>query len=112
MRHDSSLGQSAWSVSSIGDRYHQQPCCYGTHTGSLRLRHFSGITSTWHDIECEEIDPREIDYDGAGVATTRGRPLTHAYQKLGMQVFQRLRADLDPFVAILWRLQWCPGPAP
>ena len=52
----------------------------------------------WHDIECEEIDPREIDYDGAGVATTRGRPLTHAYQKLGMQVFQRLRADLDPFV--------------
>ena len=54
VRHDSSLGQSAWSVSSIGDRYYQQPCCYGTHTGSLRLRHFSGITSTWHDIDCED----------------------------------------------------------
>ena len=53
----------------------------------------------WHDIECAEVDPREIEYDGTGTPTARGRPLTHAYQKLGMQLFQRLRAELEPFVA-------------
>lgn len=52
----------------------------------------------WEDIECDEIDPREIEYDGSGTPSARGRALTHAYQKLGMQVFQRVRADLDPFV--------------
>ncbi len=53
----------------------------------------------WEGVECEEIDPREIEYGGSAEPTARGRPLTHAYQKLGMQPFQRLRADLDPFVA-------------
>ena len=53
----------------------------------------------WHDIEGAEVDPREIEYDGSGTPTARGRPLTHAYQKLGMQLFQGLRAQLDPFVS-------------
>jgi len=53
----------------------------------------------WEDIECEEIDPREIEYSGDGAPSARGRPVSHAYQKLGMQRFQSLRPGLDPFVA-------------
>ena len=53
----------------------------------------------WEGVKCEEIDPREIEYSGKGAPTADGRPLTHAYQKLGMQPFQRMREDLDPFVA-------------
>ncbi len=52
----------------------------------------------WHDIECEEVDPREIRFNGSGDPSVDGRSLTHAYQKLGMQPFQRLRAELGPFV--------------
>ena len=52
----------------------------------------------WEGVECEEIDPREIEYDGS-TPTANGRELTHAYQKVGMQTFQRMRTDLDPFVA-------------
>lgn len=52
----------------------------------------------WEGLECAELDPREIEYEGAGNAMARGKPLTHAYQKLGMRPFQRLRGDLDPFV--------------
>ena len=50
-------------------------------------------------IECEEIDPRELKFGGKGAPTANGRPITHAYQKLGMQRFLELRPDLDPFVA-------------
>ncbi len=64
----------------------------------LELGDFANHVS-WEDIDCAEIDPREIEYGGNGGATVRGRPLTHAYQKLGMQLFQSLREDLDPFVA-------------
>ena len=53
----------------------------------------------WQDIECEEVDPREITYDRSGPPGVRGRRLTHAYQKLGMQPFQRMRSELDAFVA-------------
>jgi hypothetical protein len=53
----------------------------------------------WQDVDCEEIDPREIEYDGSGPARARGRAVTHAYQKLGMQTFQRMRTDLDAYVA-------------
>ena len=53
----------------------------------------------WHDVECEEIDPREIEYDGRGAPRAGGRDLTTAYQKLGMRLFQRIRPRLDAFVA-------------
>ncbi|MDH3424145.1 MAG: hypothetical protein OEN00_14220, partial [Gemmatimonadota bacterium] len=52
----------------------------------------------WEGLECAEVDPREIEYDGSYEPRVRGRAVTHAYQKLGMQPFQKLRADLDPFV--------------
>lgn len=53
----------------------------------------------WHGVECEEIDPREIEYDCNGSPPrARGRRLTHAYQKLGMQRFLRMRPELDGFV--------------
>lgn len=53
----------------------------------------------WRGIECEEIDPREIEYDGTAAPTARGRRLTHAYQKIGMRLFQGMRPELDAFVA-------------
>lgn len=54
----------------------------------------------WEGIECEEMDPREIEYGGNGrPPRARGREVTHAYLKLGMQPFQKLRPRLDPFVA-------------
>lgn len=54
----------------------------------------------WEGIDCDEVDPREIEYGGSscGPPRARGRELTHAYQKLGMQPFQKLRKGLDPFV--------------
>jgi hypothetical protein len=46
------------------------------------------------------MDPREIEYGpGGGAPRAGGREVTHAYQKLGMQPFQKLRPQLDPFVA-------------
>lgn len=54
----------------------------------------------WEGIECEELDPREIEYEANGGAPrARGRKVTHAYLKLGMQPFQKLRPCLEPFVA-------------
>ena len=52
----------------------------------------------WEDVGCEEVDPREIKYDGQGPPSARGRALTHAYQKLGTQPFQRMRPECEPFV--------------
>ncbi len=54
----------------------------------------------WEGIECTEVDPRQICYDPARGPhpTVEGRPVTHAYQKLGMQPFQKHRKDLDCFV--------------
>jgi hypothetical protein len=52
----------------------------------------------WEDVGCEEVDPREIRYDGQGAPTARGRRLSHAYQKIGMQPFQRMRSECEPFV--------------
>ncbi|MBT8489334.1 MAG: hypothetical protein KJO65_10970 [Gemmatimonadetes bacterium] len=54
----------------------------------------------WEGIECDEIDPRQIHYDGVGTGppTVDGRPVTHAYQKLGMQPFRKHRKNLDCFV--------------
>jgi hypothetical protein len=54
----------------------------------------------WEGIDCEELDPREIEYDrpDRGPPRARGRELTHAYQKLGMRPFQTLRGRLEPFV--------------
>lgn len=49
-------------------------------------------------IDCEEIDPRELEGVGGGPPRWKGRPVTHAYLKLGMQSFLRMRDDLDPFV--------------
>jgi hypothetical protein len=51
----------------------------------------------WEGLECEECDPRDIEYSG-GKATVRGRELRHAYQKYGMQRFFEHREDLEPFV--------------
>ena len=53
----------------------------------------------WEGLECEELDPRAIEYSGSGRPTADGREVTHAYQKLGMQPFQRHRHNLDDFVA-------------
>lgn len=54
----------------------------------------------WEGIECEEVDPRDIEYGGAGRPVPRagGREVTHAYQKIGMQSFQRHRKKLEGFV--------------
>lgn len=54
----------------------------------------------WEGIDCSEIDPRQIEYRGSGNGTPMvdGRPVTHAYQKLGMQPFQKHRKSLDCFV--------------
>lgn len=52
----------------------------------------------WEGIDCEEVDPREIEYCGRGTPAARGRPIRYAYQKLGTQCFLRLRAEIDPFV--------------
>ena len=52
----------------------------------------------WEGIDCEEIDPREIEYCGSGSPTARGRPLRYAYQKLGTQRFLRLRSELEAHV--------------
>ena len=54
-------------------------------------------------LDCEEIDPRALTpcttEDGRqGSATPDGRRVTHAYQKLGMQRFLAMRAELGPFV--------------
>lgn len=53
----------------------------------------------WEEIDCEEVDPRQIEYDPANrVPRVNGRTVTHAYQKLGMQPFQKHRKNLEPFV--------------
>lgn len=52
----------------------------------------------WEGIDCDEVDPREIEYRGGGAPRVRGREVTHAYQKLGMQPFQKHREHLDAFV--------------
>lgn len=49
-------------------------------------------------IDCEEVDPRELRQNGDGPPRWNGRPVTHAYLKLGMQSFLRMRRDLDAFV--------------
>lgn len=63
----------------------------------LELRDFAKHVR-WNDIECVAMDPRKVQYNGTGSPTAGGRVLTHVYQKLGMQPFQRLRGELDPFV--------------
>ncbi len=57
----------------------------------------------WEGPECEEIDPREIEFTGDGVPQARGRDVTHAYLKLGMQVFLRIREEVEPFVQAVRR---------
>lgn len=52
----------------------------------------------WEGIECQECDPREIEYRD-GTPVVRGQPIHHAYQKYGMQRFLSHRAELDPFVS-------------
>lgn len=52
----------------------------------------------WEGIDCDEVDPREIEYRGGGAPRVRGREVKHAYQKLGMQAFQKHREHLDAFV--------------
>lgn len=54
----------------------------------------------WEGIDCREMDPREICYagNGKGCVAADGRRLTHAYQKLGMQPFQKHRPNLEAFV--------------
>ncbi len=52
----------------------------------------------WEGISCDEADPREVEYDGSSVPTVRGREVSHAYQKLGMQRYLHYRGELEPFV--------------
>lgn len=50
-------------------------------------------------IDCDEIDPRALKYNGRVVSAENGRPVHAGYLKLGMQRFLRLRSRLEPFVA-------------
>jgi hypothetical protein len=49
-------------------------------------------------IETLEADPRQLTLDGRGVPSLGGRPVHHAYLKLGMREFRRMRPDLGAFV--------------
>jgi hypothetical protein len=50
-------------------------------------------------VDAVEADPRELEEGPGGQLVLRGRPVTHAYLKLGIQAFVRLRSELDLFVA-------------
>ncbi|MBT8207581.1 MAG: hypothetical protein KJO18_04850 [Acidimicrobiia bacterium] len=80
----------------------------GSTPGSVALLRVSGGNRTeladlerqFHElgIEAFEADPRDVSFGSSGV-TVLGRPVRHAYLKLGMQDFRHLRAELDDFVS-------------
>lgn len=49
-------------------------------------------------IEAVAADPRDLRQNGGGPPTHRGRPMGHAYLKLGFQPFLRMRSDVDVMV--------------
>lgn len=49
-------------------------------------------------IETLEADPRQLTLDGRGGPSLAGRTVRHAYLKLGMREFGRMRPELDAFV--------------
>lgn len=49
-------------------------------------------------VDAVEADPRELTVNGRGKLQLRGRPLSHAYLKLGMQPFLRMRPELETLV--------------
>ena len=58
-------------------------------------------------IDAAEADPRDLVENGSGGLELDGRPVKHAYLKLGMQPFLRMRPELDTFVrAVRERRLW------
>lgn len=49
-------------------------------------------------VDCAEIDPREIEYDGSAPPRARGRDVRFAYLKYGMQRYMHHRDHIEPFV--------------
>ena len=50
-------------------------------------------------VDSEQIDPRELEEPGdGGPPTLRGRPVGHAYMKLGLQPFLAARDEVDVMV--------------
>jgi hypothetical protein len=52
-------------------------------------------------IEAVEADPRDLKVTGGGRVTIRGRPILHAYWKVGIPEFLMMRPQLDPLVRAL-----------
>ena len=52
-------------------------------------------------VESWEADPRACAWSDSGECTVDGRPVGHAYLKLGIQAFLAMRDRLEPFVEAL-----------
>jgi hypothetical protein len=49
-------------------------------------------------VDAVEADPRELRISNAGRVTLQGRPVLHAYWKLGIPEFMKMRPQLDALV--------------
>jgi hypothetical protein len=64
---------------------------------SIELREFAEAFAE-EGVDAFQADPRQMEWNSDGSIEIMGRPVRHAYLKLGLQPYLRMRRQLDVFV--------------